>query len=70
MTIYTDDILKTVQSDGPIVGNNLYVGVIIGTGTYADNVRLDISEVPEPSTLVLLASGLVGLLAYAWRKRK
>jgi len=26
--------------------------------------------VPEPSTLALLASGLVGLLAYAWRKRK
>jgi hypothetical protein len=26
--------------------------------------------VPEPSTFVLLASGLAGLLAYAWRKRK
>jgi hypothetical protein len=26
--------------------------------------------VPEPGTLALLASGLVGLLAYAWRKRK
>jgi hypothetical protein len=26
--------------------------------------------VPEPSTIVLLASGLVGLAAYAWRKRK
>jgi hypothetical protein len=26
--------------------------------------------VPEPSTLALLAAGLVGLLAYAWRKRK
>jgi hypothetical protein len=25
---------------------------------------------PEPSTLVLLASGLIGLAAYAWRKRK
>jgi len=27
-------------------------------------------QVPEPSTLALLAGGLVGLLAYAWRKRK
>ncbi len=26
--------------------------------------------VPEPSTLALLATGLVGLLCYAWRKRK
>jgi hypothetical protein len=26
--------------------------------------------IPEPSTLVLLASGLFGLVAYAWRKRK
>jgi hypothetical protein len=25
---------------------------------------------PEPGTLVLLTTGLVGLLAYAWRKRK
>ena len=26
--------------------------------------------VPEPSTIVLLASGLIGLLCYAWRKRR
>ena len=25
---------------------------------------------PEPSTIVLVATGLFGLLAYAWRKRK
>jgi probable HAF family extracellular repeat protein len=25
---------------------------------------------PEPTTLLLAASGLIGLLAYAWRKRK
>lgn len=28
------------------------------------------TTIPEPSTLVLMVAGLVGLLAYAWRKRK
>ena len=28
------------------------------------------AAVPEPSTLLLAAAGLVGLLAYAWRKRR
>ncbi|MBU4272624.1 MAG: PEP-CTERM sorting domain-containing protein [Planctomycetes bacterium] len=33
---------------------------------FLDNVRV----IPEPGTLALLATGLVGLLCYAWRKRK
>lgn len=29
-----------------------------------------IGEIPEPGTLALLSAGLIGLLAYAWRKLK
>ncbi len=29
-----------------------------------------VTAIPEPSTLALLATGLIGLLCYAWRKRK
>ena len=36
---------------------------------YIDNVKLSVAT-PEPSTLALLATGLLGLLAYAWRKRR
>ncbi len=42
-------------------------GVAAFTG-YIDN--LTISTIPEPSTLLILASGLIGLLAYAWRKHR
>ena len=33
-------------------------------------VPIQMGEIPEPSTLVLLACGLAGLIAYAWRKRR
>ena len=35
-----------------------------------DQVRFVGSPTPEPGALVLLAIGLIGLLAYAWRKRR
>ena len=38
--------------------------------TYAFILQLPMATTPEPSTLLLAASGLLGLLAYAWRRRK
>jgi hypothetical protein len=29
-----------------------------------------VATIPEPGTLALLTAGLLGLLCYAWRKRK
>ena len=52
--------------------NGDYNNVITGVGQYGtQGFRLvQVTAVPEPSSLMLVAAGLVGLLAYAWRKRK
>jgi len=50
---------------------------ILVTGVRSDTVGMMqfsevklFSAVPEPSTMIMAAVGLAGLLAYAWRKRK
>ena len=37
---------------------------------FGRSVAAGVAAVPEPGTLIALAAGLVGLLAYAWRKQK
>ena len=51
---------------------------IVGYGIYNNQIQAFLLTptpytpvaTPEPSTLLLLASGLVGLVVYAWRKRR
>jgi hypothetical protein len=50
------------------LGPNYHGG---GTDYYSDYsaVVFNVSHVPEPGALVLLSTSVLGLLAYAWRKR-
>jgi hypothetical protein len=41
-----------------------------GPNAFLSVDHVQFSAIPEPSSIVLLSVGLVGLLAYAWRKRK
>ncbi len=54
------------------VGHDLYVLLWSNTNNQVqlDNVSGTYSPVPEPGTIGLLCTGLIGLLAYAWRKRR
>ncbi|MEN6558369.1 MAG: PEP-CTERM sorting domain-containing protein [Thermoguttaceae bacterium] len=40
------------------------------TGYQAVGDSIEFQTVPEPGTIALLLSGMIGLVAYAWRKRK
>lgn len=51
-----------------------YLSVMVGheTGGWNayDALSVSVTPAPEPSTVALTVSGLIGLLCYAWRKRK
>jgi len=38
--------------------------------SYFDNIRVEGSVIPEPSTFLLFGSGLAGVVAWRWRKAK
>jgi hypothetical protein len=49
---------------------NASTGDFIGYWAHGVNGAQSILAIPEPGTLVLLGTSLIGILAYAWRKRK
>lgn len=51
------------------VYDEVHIGAHGGYAGGIDSILLT-SSVPEPTSCALLASGLIGLLCYAWRKRK
>ncbi len=65
MTLVADRFLGTFDS---VSLPDLPAGLAWERGSLLENGT--ISVVPEPSTLILLAMGAVGLLAYAWRRRQ
>ena len=54
-----------------LIGNTLY-GTTTTGGAYGDGTvfALDLTPAPEPSTFTLLAAGTIGLIGWAWRRRK
>lgn len=74
---------NTVSFNTPITARYIRIQVAgeVGVGNYGGGEDVahgyvGLSEVqvfgtvPEPNTLMLLATGLIGLLCYAWRKRR
>jgi hypothetical protein len=41
-----------------------------GVGLSGSPLTFNATAVPEPCMLILLGTGLLGLLAYAWRRRR
>jgi hypothetical protein len=62
---------ESVSIGGPIPALSLrFFGTAIVPNTvYFDNIRLETERIPEPASLVLIASGLAGVLFHRRRRR-
>jgi hypothetical protein len=69
MDLYYTDIAV----NAPAGTKSLYLDIGYGSGGGGDWTRISEVQafaVPEPGTLTLLAGAILGLAAYAWRKRR
>lgn len=65
-----DGSLAQFAGTDTIASGDYYFGMFSYNCGGARWDNLSYTTVPEPSVIALAASGLIGLLAYAWRKRK
>lgn len=68
---FTLNAQAPTEAVGSVVGIELFGRATSGTAwPLADDVSLSYSAVPEPSGIVIVVSALLGLLAYAWRRKR
>lgn len=69
-TLARNSVLNTLASFGSLTLPSIsYVGYLAG-GSHLVLDEINVTHsIPEPATLVLVACGLIGLLAYTWWKR-
>lgn len=66
-----DDTMRLYTSDPVAVdAGSRTLQFKAGGWTFLDDVSVSNVATPEPSSIILLTAGMIGLLAYAWRKRK
>lgn len=74
-TLTTSWVQYSLTATATTASVGKYVGVYFSNTSASNYLRLDdvaltYTTVPEPSTFIMVGSGVVALLAFAWRKRR